>query len=128
MYHFHIVSVVHFPSIRESLIFFLSVISTCLLYFWRRSAFTWFCVLLLLLLYLQIFQLLEHCNIMSKSKVYLIWYFNITLHVQYSRINRTTHGLLKWVQDVSAILVPVWPHFIKTFRPWFYLCCFMCYL
>ena len=32
-----------------------------------------------------------------------------------------------WVQDVSAI-VPVWPHFIKTFRPWFYLCCFMCYL
>ena len=28
---------------------------------------------------------------------------------------------------VSAI-VPVRPHFLKTFRPWFYLCCFMCYL
>ena len=40
--------------------------------------------------------------------------------------------MYKWVQDVSAIvvsfIVPVRPHFIKTFRPWFYLCCFMCYL
>jgi hypothetical protein len=27
---------------------------------------------------------------------------------------------LDWVQDVSAI-VPDRPHFIKTFRPWFYL-------
>ena len=35
--------------------------------------------------------------------------------------------IIQWqgYKDVSAI-VPVRPHFIKTFRPWFYLCCFMC--
>ena len=67
-------------------------------------------------------------------KLFIYWYLMSFFHKKMSQnvwatimpFGPVTLNFLR-VQDVSAI-VPVRPHFIKTFRPWFYLCCFMCYL
>jgi hypothetical protein len=46
-----------------------------------------------------------------------------SLHKGTGRFGHSTSSAI-----VVSAIVPVRPHFIKTFRPWFYLCCFMCYL